>query len=75
MELKESAKELLLKKGYDPAMGARPMRRIIQSLIEDSISEKLISAEIKAGELIEISAENDQIQFEIKKVEPTVLKV
>ena len=75
MELKESAKELLLKKGYDSAMGARPMRRIIQSLIEDHISEKLISAEIKAGELIEISAENDQIQFEIKKVEPTVLKV
>jgi ATP-dependent Clp protease ATP-binding subunit ClpC len=75
MDLKESAKELLLKKGYDAAMGARPMRRIIQSLIEDNISEKLISAEIKAGELIEISAENDQIQFEIKKVEPTVLKV
>ncbi len=75
MELKESAKELLLKKGYDATMGARPMRRIIQSLIEDHISEKLISAEIKAGELIEISAENDQIQFEIKKVEPTVLKV
>ncbi|HEX7560732.1 MAG TPA: ATP-dependent Clp protease ATP-binding subunit [Candidatus Humimicrobiaceae bacterium] len=75
MELKESAKELLLKKGYDADMGARPMRRIIQSLIEDNISEKLISAEIKAGELIEISAENGQIQFEIKKVEPTVLKV
>jgi ATPases with chaperone activity, ATP-binding subunit len=75
MELKESAKELLLKKGYDAAMGARPMRRTIQSLIEDNISEKLISAEIKAGDLIEISAENDKIQFEIKKVEPTVLKV
>ena len=75
MELKESAKDLLLKKGYDAAMGARPMRRTIQSLIEDNISEKLISAEIKAGDLIEISAENDKIQFEIKKVEPTVLKV
>ncbi len=75
LDIKESAKELLLKKGYDATMGARPMRRIIQSMIEDHISEKLISAEIKAGELIEISAENDQIQFEIKKVEPTVLKV
>jgi len=75
MELKESAKALLLKKGYDAAMGARPMRRTIQSLIEDNISERLISAEIKAGDLIEISAENDKIQFEIKKVEPTVLKV
>ena len=48
---------------------------MIQSMIEDYISERLISGEIKAGELIEISAENDQIQFEIKKVEPTVLKV
>lgn len=75
MELKVSAKELLLKKGYDATMGARPMRRVIQSLIEDNISEKLISAEIKAGDLIEISAENDTIQFEIRKVEPTVLKV
>ncbi len=75
INLEESAKELLLEKGYDSTMGARPMRRIIQSLIEDPISEKIISGEIRIGDIIKISTDNNSIQFEIKKVEPTVLNV
>jgi ATP-dependent Clp protease ATP-binding subunit ClpC len=75
IELKEEAKELLLKKGYDASMGARPMRRCIQNLIEDPISEKIISGEIKATDKIEVGVENDEMYFEIKKAASRVLKV
>ncbi len=75
LNLEETAKELLLEKGYDATMGARPMRRVIQSLIEDPISEKIISAEISAGDIVKISADEGIIQFDIKKIEPTVLNV
>jgi len=75
IELKDSAKEFLLSKGYDATMGARPMRRAIQNFIEDPLSEKLISGEIKAGNIVEISAQDDQLFFEIKKIEPTVLNI
>ncbi|OQA21656.1 MAG: ATP-dependent Clp protease ATP-binding subunit ClpC1 [Actinobacteria bacterium ADurb.Bin346] len=75
LNLEESAKDLLLEKGYDSTMGARPMRRVIQSLVENPISEKIISGEITPGDVIKISAEDKSIQFEISKVEPTILNV
>ncbi len=77
LELKKSARTLLLEKGYDPAMGARPMRRAIQNLIEDPISEKIISGEVKAGQVVIAKAKDREMQFEIKKLTSTgsVLKV
>ena len=76
IELKKSAKDLLLDKGYDSTMGARPMRRCIQNLIEDPISEKLIRGEVKSGQRIEVSAKDKKMQFEIKKLSRSgVLKV
>jgi ATP-dependent Clp protease ATP-binding subunit ClpA len=74
MELKESAKELLLKKGYDATMGARPMRRTIQNLIEDPVSEKIISSEVKPGDFIEVTGENDEIHFNIKRFTAAAVK-
>lgn len=77
IEIKKSAKDLLLKKGYDSAMGARPMRRAIQNLIEDPISEKIITGEVKSGQKVIVKSKNDKIQFEIKKLSSSnsVLKV
>ena len=76
IELKKNAKELLLEKGYDSSMGARPMRRCIQNLIENPISEKLISGEIKSGQKIEVSAKDKIMHFDIKKLNrSSVLKV
>lgn len=75
IEITESAKELLLKKGYDEKMGARPMRRSIQNLIEDPISEKIINGEIKSGQAIRVSSEDGQMIFDIKKVNGSMLKV
>ena len=77
IEVKKSAKDLLLKKGYDSAMGARPMRRAIQNLIEDPISEKIIAGEVKSGQKVIVKSKNGKIQFEIKKLSSSssVLKV
>ena len=51
-----AAKQLLATKGYDAAMGARPLRRTIQREIEDILSEKILFGEIGAGELVLVDA-------------------
>ena len=77
IEIKKSAKDLLLKKGYDSAMGARPMRRAIQNLIENPISEKIIAGEVKSGQKVIVKSKDGKVQFEIKKLSSSssVLKV
>ena len=51
-ELSDAAKEFLAREGYDPTMGARPLRRAIQRLVEDPLSERLLNKEFTAGEII-----------------------
>ncbi|MEP6853527.1 MAG: ATP-dependent Clp protease ATP-binding subunit, partial [bacterium] len=52
LELTPAAKALLAKKGYDPVLGARPLRRTIQREIEDSLSERILFGELTAGQII-----------------------
>ncbi|NQW34170.1 MAG: ATP-dependent Clp protease ATP-binding subunit [Acidimicrobiaceae bacterium] len=59
LELTEVAKALLAKRGYDPQLGARPLRRALQRFIEDPLSEKLLLKEFHAGEIIVIGVEDD----------------
>ena len=68
IELKKSAKDLLLEKGYDDSMGARPMRRSIQNLIEDPISEKIISGEIKSGRKVIVTVKDGKMCFGIRRL-------
>ena len=56
MELTPAAKTLLAKRGYDPVLGARPLRRTIQREIEDVLSEKILFGELKAGEIVAVDA-------------------
>ncbi|HEX6675089.1 MAG TPA: ATP-dependent Clp protease ATP-binding subunit [Actinomycetes bacterium] len=63
IELTDNAKAILTDRGYDPALGARPLRRTIQRLIEDPLSEKLLWKEFKAGDLVVVDAENGEIIF------------
>ncbi|TFI50441.1 ATP-dependent Clp protease ATP-binding subunit, partial [Micrococcus endophyticus] len=56
IELTQAAKDLLADRGYDPAMGARPLRRTIQQMVEDQLSEKILFGEIPAGSLITVDA-------------------
>jgi ATP-dependent Clp protease ATP-binding subunit ClpC len=59
MELTPAAKSLLADRGYDPTLGARPLRRAIQRLVEDPLSERLLWKEFRAGETIIVDAEPD----------------
>ena len=57
IELTQAAKDLLAARGYDPLLGARPLRRIIQREIEDSLSERILFGELKGGEIIVVDVE------------------
>src|SRR5829696_7554727 len=59
IELTPAAKDLLAKKGYDPVLGARPLRRTIQREIEDALSEKILFAEFTSGQYIKIDTEGE----------------
>ncbi|MGA0070066.1 MAG: ATP-dependent Clp protease ATP-binding subunit [Candidatus Nanopelagicaceae bacterium] len=59
IELTSAAKSVLAERGYDPALGARPLRRTIQREIEDALSEKILFGEIKAGQLVVIDVEGE----------------
>jgi ATP-dependent Clp protease ATP-binding subunit ClpC len=59
IEIKQAAKQKLAELGYDPQLGARPMRRAIQRYIEDPLSEKILYKEFSAGEIIVVDVEDD----------------
>ncbi|MEK7723328.1 MAG: ATP-dependent chaperone ClpB [Acidobacteriota bacterium] len=61
--LDDSAKELLVKEGYDPTYGARPLKRAIQSLVQNPLAVKLLKGEILSGQTINVSAEGDELKF------------
>ncbi len=58
LELTDNAKKLLAKRGFDPVLGARPLRRTIQREIEDVLSEKILFGEVGAGEIITVDVDN-----------------
>ena len=58
LEVTEKAKNLLAKRGFDPVLGARPLRRTIQREIEDVLSEKILFGELGAGEIATVDVEN-----------------
>jgi ATP-dependent Clp protease ATP-binding subunit ClpC len=64
IDLTEAAKDLLAEKGYDPTLGARPLRRTIQRLVEDPLSEKLLWKEYQAGQTIIVDARDGEVLFE-----------
>ncbi len=73
VELTDKAKELVATKGYDVQFGARPLKRAIQTYIEDGLSEKILSEELKPGDTIQIS-KNPKAEELIFKVKQQVAK-
>ena len=61
LTVSDAAKELILKEGYDPKYGARPIRRVIQKRVEDAVAHMLIRSQITAGDTVEAGAEDGQI--------------
>ncbi len=63
LSINKKAKELLVEKGYDPKLGARPLRRALQEYIEDPLSEEVLKGKFSYGSKISIKAEGDKITF------------
>jgi len=64
LELTENSKRFLAKKGYDPVLGARPLRRTIQREIEDSLSEKILFNELRPGQIVVVDCNGDPMDIE-----------
>jgi len=59
IELSTDAKKLLAKRGYDPILGARPLRRTIQREIEDALSEKILFSELRPGHIVVVDTQGE----------------
>jgi ATP-dependent Clp protease ATP-binding subunit ClpC len=64
IETDEGAKKLLLEKGYDPKYGARPLRRAIQKLVEDSLSNMILEGSVSEGDKITVRADGGSLRFD-----------
>ena len=67
LELSDEVKAWLLKKGYEPAYGARPLRRAIQRYVENPLSSRILQGEIKDGETVVVGVSGDVLSFSTKK--------
>jgi len=68
-EFTEAAKDMLCDMGYDPAMGARPLRRAIQRYLEDPLSERLLRGEVNNNSRLRVDAGNQELQFTVVPAE------
>ena len=66
LELTEAAKVYLGEKGFDPVLGARPLRRLIQNEVEDSLSDEILSGRLTAGDVAIIDYEDEIIKIKTK---------
>jgi ATP-dependent Clp protease ATP-binding subunit ClpC len=63
LHLADSAREFLLAKGFDPAYGARPLRRAVERYLEDPLAEEILRGNLTQAEAIEVSADGDRLKF------------
>jgi len=63
LHIAESAREFLIGKGFDPAYGARPMRRAVERYLEDPLAEEILKGNITKNETIEVTSDGNRLQF------------
>jgi ATP-dependent Clp protease ATP-binding subunit ClpA len=68
IELSEKAKSWLAREGYDPVYGARPLRRAIERYVENPLSAKILSGQLKEGDTVRVDAGKDGLTFDGKGV-------
>ncbi|MDY5353408.1 MAG: AAA family ATPase, partial [Bacteroides pyogenes] len=66
LQIDEKAKEFIAEKGYDVQYGARPLKRAIQSYLEDEISELIVSSTLKEGDTIQVLLNEEKKKLEMK---------
>ncbi|MDE0858646.1 MAG: ATP-dependent Clp protease ATP-binding subunit [Akkermansiaceae bacterium] len=74
LNLAESARDLLVKEGYDPDYGARPMRRAVERFLEDPLAEALLTGDIEEGDTVDAHVKEDEVEIsfvpQTRKEEP-----
>jgi ATP-dependent Clp protease ATP-binding subunit ClpB len=63
VELSSEAKEMLAEKGYDPAYGARPLKRVIQKSVQDPLAEEILAGRVKDGDTVQIGVKSSVFMF------------
>ena len=71
VQLEPSAVEFLIDKGYDPTYGARPMRRAVEKFLEDPLAEELLRGNIKSGDILDVHAAGESLEFKAVHSEPS----
>ena len=66
LELENDAREWLADKGYDPAYGARPLKRVIQKEVQDPLAERILMGDILDGSFVHINSGSDRLSFTAK---------
>ena len=67
LEVSEAAKDILVKEGFDPSLGARPLRRAITRLIENPISESILRGAFTGGHVITVDAKDGRLEFDVRE--------
>jgi len=71
--LDSTAIEFLIEKGYDPAYGARPMRRAVERFLENPIAEELLRGKLKGGDQVDVKREGESLSFRTTKGDPVAV--
>ena len=71
LALDESARQLLAREGYDPNYGARPLKRAIQTLIQNPLAVKLLSGDVLPGQTVKVAANGDQMDLKVEAAAAT----
>ena len=66
LNIRDSVKKYIVEKAYDPKYGARPLRRMIQSKIEDALAEEILSGNVKNGDTVDAGMRKDEVHFTVK---------
>jgi ATP-dependent Clp protease ATP-binding subunit ClpB len=72
LELTDAAKKLLADEGYDPTLGARPLRRVIQQRLENTLAQRILSGDFKEGDIIRVDVDTAKNDFTFTKSRETL---
>lgn len=67
LNIRDSVKKYIVEEAYDPKYGARPLRRKIQTCLEDALAEEVLSGNISAGDIVDVGVRNKKVQFIVRE--------
>jgi ATP-dependent Clp protease ATP-binding subunit ClpC len=74
MTVSDDAKKELIRLGWDPTMGARPLRRAVQQSVEDPLSERILQGELLPGQNVDVGFDGTEFTFVSTKREPEIVE-